>query len=112
MTDRLDDRHYRRAQAELVRMHAAAGAKQIISYHRTVSHWTEGEDPEAFAAALHDAPLDPYDCAKFALHQMGSARMGNDPKMSVADPGASCTTPPASGSATPAPSRPRRARTR
>ena len=86
MTDRLDDRHYRRAQAELVRLHAAAGAKQIISYHRTVSHWTEGEDPETFAAALHDAPLDPYDCAKFALHQMGSARMGNDPKTSVADP--------------------------
>jgi choline dehydrogenase-like flavoprotein len=87
MTDRLDDRHYRRAQAELVRMHVAAGAKEIVSYHRTVSHWSEGEgDPEAFAQRLHDAPLDPYECGKFALHQMGSARMGNNPKTSVADP--------------------------
>jgi choline dehydrogenase-like flavoprotein len=88
MTDRLDDRNYRRAQAELVRMHDAAGAEELITYHRTVSHWARdgGESAEAFADRLESAPLDPYEIANFSLHQMGSARMGDDPKTSVANP--------------------------
>jgi choline dehydrogenase-like flavoprotein len=88
MTDRLDDRHYRRGQAELVRMHDAAGARAVISYQRKVTRWDRdsGEPAEAFAQRLYDAPYDPYEIAKFSAHQMGSARMGNDPKTSVANP--------------------------
>jgi choline dehydrogenase-like flavoprotein len=88
MTDRLDDRNYRRAQAELVRMHDAAGAQEIVTYNRKVSHWSRDgdESAEAFAQRMHDASLDPYEVANFSLHQMGSARMGNNPKTSVANP--------------------------
>jgi choline dehydrogenase-like flavoprotein len=88
MTDRLDDRHFRRGQAELVRLHDAAGARGLISYQRKVSRWDRdsGEPAEPFAQRLHDASYDPYEIAKFSAHQMGSARMGNNPKTSVADP--------------------------
>jgi choline dehydrogenase-like flavoprotein len=88
MTDRLDERNYRSAQAEIVRMHDAAGAQEIVTYNRKVTHWARdgAESAEAFAQRVHDASLDPYEVANFSLHQMGSARMGNDPKTSVANP--------------------------
>jgi len=88
MTDRLDDRHFRRGQAELVRMHDAAGARGVITYQRQVTRWDRGsgESAEDFAQRVHDASYDPYDMAKFSAHQLGSARMGNNPKTSVADP--------------------------
>jgi choline dehydrogenase-like flavoprotein len=88
MTDRLDDRHYRRGQAELVRMHAAAGAEAIMTYQRQATRWerSSGEPAEAFAQRVHDASYDPYEIAKFSAHQMGSARMGDDPRTSVANP--------------------------
>jgi choline dehydrogenase-like flavoprotein len=88
MTDRLDERHWRRGQAELVRMHDAAGARSMTTYQRQVSRWdrASGEPAEAFAQRLSEASLDPYDVVRFSAHQLGSARMGNDPKTSVADP--------------------------
>jgi choline dehydrogenase-like flavoprotein len=88
MLDALDDRLYRQGQAELVKMHEAAGAHALYTYHRTVSHWDRSgaESAEAFAQRLYDAPLDPYEVSKFSAHQMGSARMGNNPKSSVANP--------------------------
>jgi choline dehydrogenase-like flavoprotein len=86
--DVLDQRLYRQGQAELVKMHDAAGADAMYTYHRTVSHWKRngGEDADTFARRLHDAPLDPYEVSKFSAHQMGSARMGKDPRASVANP--------------------------
>ena len=48
--------------------------------------WRRGEDLEAFAQRVHDASISPHEHATFALHQMGSCRMGNDPATSVADP--------------------------
>jgi choline dehydrogenase-like flavoprotein len=72
--------------AEIVRLHAAAGAEEIESFHRRPLRWRRGEDLEAFAQAVHDGPLDPYEHPIFALHQMGSARMGRDRATSVADP--------------------------
>jgi choline dehydrogenase-like flavoprotein len=88
MSDRLDDRHYRRGQAELVRMHDAAGAQAIVTYQRQATRWdrSSGMPAETFAQLVHDANYDPYEIGKFSAHQMGSARMGKDPKTSVADP--------------------------
>ena len=96
-----------------MRLHHTAGAAEIFSYHRKLTGWRRGEDLEAFASEVHDASLAPHEHATFSLHQMGSARMGTDPDTSVAGPwGELHDVPRASGSATPAPSRPPRAPTR
>jgi choline dehydrogenase-like flavoprotein len=88
LTDDLDQRHFRRGLQELVDLHVAAGAREIVAPHRKLLHWTagDGEDPADFARRVHDAPLTPMDVAMFALHQMGSCRMGTDPATSVANP--------------------------
>ncbi|MEA2664357.1 MAG: hypothetical protein QOI11_1301, partial [Candidatus Eremiobacteraeota bacterium] len=86
ITDELDDRHFRRALVEIVRLHEAAGANAVYTYHRKMHLWRRGEDLDAFTARVHDASIDPHEHATFALHQMGSCRMGNDPATSVADP--------------------------
>jgi choline dehydrogenase-like flavoprotein len=79
---------------ELVRLHEAAGARAVYTYHRKLHLWRRGErrlreggaDFEAFAQRVHDASIEPHEHATFALHQMGSCRMGTDPATSVADP--------------------------
>ncbi len=86
MTDDLDVRNFRRGLLELVRLHEAAGANEILTFHRRAMRWRRGEDVDAYSQRVHDGPLDPYEHAIFALHQMGSARMGRDPKTSAADP--------------------------
>ncbi len=86
ITDELDEKHFRQALAELVRLHEAAGAEAVFTYHRRKHLWRRGEDIEAFAQRVHDASIDPHEHATFALHQMGSCRMGKDPATSVADP--------------------------
>lgn len=88
MADPLDDRNFRRGIAELVRLHDLAGAQEIITYHRHETRWRRDGDEslEAFAQRAHDGPLGPFDHGTFALHQMGSARMGDDPATSVANP--------------------------
>jgi choline dehydrogenase-like flavoprotein len=88
LADELDVRHFRRGLAELVRMHDAAGAREVLALSRKLQHWHRdgGEPVEAFARRVHDGPLTPYEHALFSLHHMGSARMGADPGTSVADP--------------------------
>ncbi len=88
LTDPLDDRHFRRGIAELVRLHELAGAEEIITYHRHETRWRRDGDEsiEAFAARASAGSLGPFDHGTFALHQMGSARMGTDPATSVAGP--------------------------
>jgi choline dehydrogenase-like flavoprotein len=88
LADELDVRHFRRGLAELVRMHDAAGAREVLALSRKLQHWHRdgGEPVEAFARRVHDGPLSPHEHAIFSLHHMGSARMGADPKTSVADP--------------------------
>jgi choline dehydrogenase-like flavoprotein len=88
LVDALDVRHFRAGLAELVRLHEAAGAQEILSFHRKPLRWRRdgGEDIEAYAQRVAAGPLTPYEHPIFALHQMGSARMGSDPATSVAGP--------------------------
>jgi len=86
ITDELDERIFRRGMEEMVKLHDAAGAQEILTFHRKLLHWKRGQDVDAFRQTVHDAPVTPYDSAIFALHQMGSCRMGKDPSTSVADP--------------------------
>ena len=86
LTDELDQRIFRRGLDEMVKLHDAAGAREIYTLNRKLLHWRRGEDIDAFRQAVRDAPVSPYEAAIFALHQMGSCRMGKDRQTSVADP--------------------------
>jgi choline dehydrogenase-like flavoprotein len=83
--DDVDARLFRRAQVELAKLHRAAGAKEILTTLSPATTWREGEDFDAFLAAIEACSLEPNDFALFSAHQMGSCRMGADPADSVAD---------------------------
>ena len=71
---------FRRAMVELAKLHRAAGAKEILTFfQRPALSWREGEDFDAFLAAIERGSLAPNDIAAFSAHQMGSCRMGSDP---------------------------------
>ena len=88
MDDALDQRIFRRGIAELVRLHDAAGAEEILSFHRKLGSWRRdgGESIEDYVARVEAASIEPYEHATFSLHHMGSARLGKDPATSVAGP--------------------------
>src|SRR5262249_49135529 len=85
-TDELDVKNFRIGLERIMRMHKAAGAEGMISLARKDSIWREGEDFEAFVERPRDGSLAPREHAIFSAHQMGSCRMGRDPKTSVANP--------------------------
>ena len=84
--DELDRAHLKRAVEELVRIHDAAGAREIVSTGTTVPDWRRGDDLETFIAALNGLEIVPRKYVTFSAHQMGSCRMGRDPATSVANP--------------------------
>ena len=71
---------------DMVRLHAAAGARAIIDLAPGRLLWRRGDDVEAFAEEVAAAPMGAEGRVMFSAHQMGSARMGGDPRTSVADP--------------------------
>ncbi len=85
--DELDLRVFAHGLEELVRLHEAAGANGIATFHRELAPWTRdsGESIDDFVTRVREASLAPYDHATFSLHHMGSARMGRDPQTSVAN---------------------------
>jgi choline dehydrogenase-like flavoprotein len=73
----------RRAHVELARMHRAAGANEIFTFHWTDRRWRRGDDFDAYLQELERAPAS--DHTAFSAHQMGACRLGADPATSVAD---------------------------
>ena len=86
VTNELDIRDIRAGVEQLVRIHEAAGAEEIIGSHRKAADWRRGDDLEAFIADLNSHPIAPRDFLLFSAHQMGTCRMGADPQTSVANP--------------------------
>jgi len=86
LDDAVDQKNLRRGLAELARVHAAAGAREIHATGGVTALWRRGEDLNAFVARLAEAPIGAGGQPTFSAHQMGSARMGTDPTTSVADP--------------------------
>lgn len=83
LEDELDRRIAARAHVELARLHEAAGAREIYTFHWRERRWRRGDDLEAYLESLASAPAD--ELTAFSAHQMGSCRMGSDPATAVAD---------------------------
>ncbi len=86
VVNELDVRDIRAGVERLVRIHEAAGATEIVGSARKAPDWKRGDDLEAFIADLNAQPIAPRDFLLFSAHQMGSCRMGTDPRTSVAGP--------------------------
>lgn len=85
VADPLDQRTILRGLETQIRIHAAAGARQIHVLTERVPAWTRGDDLDAFVAQVRAVPIGPGGHRLFSAHQLGSCRMGRDPQTSVAD---------------------------
>ncbi len=86
IADELDRGHLKLGVEQLVRIHAAAGAREIVGSGIHAPDWTRGDDLEAFIDALNALEIKPREYLTFSAHQMGTCRMGRDPATSVANP--------------------------
>lgn len=83
LADETDRRLAIRGHVELARMHEAAGAREVFTFHWRPRHWRRGEDFEQYLSSLRQTPLEDY--TAYSAHQMGSCRMGASPQDCVAD---------------------------
>ncbi|HEX2129429.1 MAG TPA: aldehyde dehydrogenase family protein [Solirubrobacterales bacterium] len=86
IADELDRAHLKQGVEQLVRIHEAAGAREIVGSGLRAPDWSRGEDLEGFIAALNGLEIKPREYVTFSAHQMGTCRMGRDPATSVANP--------------------------
>jgi len=86
LVDELDIANLKLGVEQLVRIHAAAGAREIVGSGMRAPDWTRGDDLEEFIAALNALEVKPREYVTFSAHQMGTCRMGRDPATSVANP--------------------------
>jgi choline dehydrogenase-like flavoprotein len=83
LDDHVDREVASRAHTELARVHHAAGAEEIFTFHWSPHHWRRGEDFDAYLEQLEAAPAQEY--TAYSAHQMGSCRMGSSAADAVAD---------------------------
>lgn len=82
----LTARLVQRAIVETARIHLAAGASEVVAlFTRPVWVHSQSEMP-AFEATVRSRGTAPNRIGLFSAHQMSTARMGADPRASVADP--------------------------
>jgi choline dehydrogenase-like flavoprotein len=86
LNDPLDVRNTQRALDAMVRLHVAAGARQILAIAVGLPRWRPGDDLDAYVDRLKRVRLGAGGFRLFAAHQMGTCRMGADPQASVANP--------------------------
>jgi choline dehydrogenase-like flavoprotein len=86
LSDELDVRNTHRAIDAQARLHEAAGAAEIYALATGLPRWQRGGDLDAFISRAQRIPLAAGGQKLFSAHQMGSCRMGTDPKISVAGP--------------------------
>jgi choline dehydrogenase-like flavoprotein len=86
LTDELDVRLTHQAIDAQVRLHAAAGAREVYALAAGMPRWREGDDLDAFISRIQRIPLRAGGWKLFAAHQMGTCRMGTDRETSVAGP--------------------------
>lgn len=86
LEDELDLKHTRIAIEQIIRLHEAAGAQEIMSLAERLPHWRRGDDLERFIGRAQRMPQRAGGQKLFSAHQMGTARMGSDRQTSVANP--------------------------
>ena len=86
VADEHDHANLRAGVAAQIRLHEAAGANQISPLAAGAPTWHRGEDLDAFIAEVGRIPFRADGYKLFSAHQMGTCRMGADPKTSVAGP--------------------------
>jgi choline dehydrogenase-like flavoprotein len=86
LEDPLDLKHTRTAIEQIIRLHEAAGAQEIMSLANRLPHWRRGDNLERFVERARRVPQRAGGQRLFSAHQMGPARMGTDPQTSVAGP--------------------------
>jgi len=80
-----DRAHMVRGVEEAIRVHAAAGAREVRTTHNEPLVYRRGDDLEAMIARVPAARNEPNTFLLASAHQMGTCRMGRDPQSAVAD---------------------------
>jgi choline dehydrogenase-like flavoprotein len=86
LDDPRDQANLRNALEAQMRLHQAAGAKAIYSLAAGLPTWRYGDDLDACVERARRVPQRGGGQRLFSAHQMGTCRMGTDPKTSVANP--------------------------
>ena len=86
LDDPVDLANTHRALAAQVRLHMAAGAREIAALAAGLPRWRVGDDVDRYIERLQRVPLRAGGFKLFAAHQMGTCRMGTDAGTSVAGP--------------------------
>jgi choline dehydrogenase-like flavoprotein len=87
LTNETDQKNFRHATAEAIRIHEAAGAQEILyGVSSKLLAWRRGQNLESYIQTIQKQPLLDGAQPMISAHQLCSCRMGNDPATSVADP--------------------------
>lgn len=86
VADELDLANLRQGLEAMMRIHEAAGAEEIYSMAAGLPGWKRGEDLDAAIENAQSSHMGAGGQKLFSAHQMGTCRMGTDPKTSVANP--------------------------
>jgi choline dehydrogenase-like flavoprotein len=86
LADETDQKNFRHATAEAIRIHEAAGAGEILyGVGKTLLSWKRGQNLESYIQNIMKQPLLNGAQPMISAHQLCSCRMGSDPATSVAD---------------------------
>lgn len=86
LADETDQKNFRHATAEAMRIHEAAGAQEILyGIGKKVLTWKRGQNLESYIQSVMKQPIINGAQAMISAHQLCSCRMGSDPATSVAD---------------------------
>jgi len=84
--DRLGAATMRHALVSMARLARAGGAEEIVGVSTPMHRYRSGDDFAAFEAGLAAQGFAPNRGSVFSAHQMGTVRLGRDPRDHPADP--------------------------
>jgi choline dehydrogenase-like flavoprotein len=86
LADETDQKNFRHAAGEAIRIHEAAGAQEImVSLAHQQLIWKRGQNLETYINSVAKQPIINGAQPMISAHQLCSCRMGKDPATSVAD---------------------------